>query len=146
MSEKLVDVLKDSARRAAVVSDTVDLIEAEVKSKSGFRGAAIKTGFKAFKKIQPGVMHKAVNKLLPHFAPAVDPHYAKAVDAGDPKAYFTKNADAIADDLLAVTDAKARGADNGVMLKIYNGLRGQAKQHTAAAMPGLAVLIQRHVA
>jgi hypothetical protein len=145
MAETLMAILDDPIRRRVVVSDTVDLIEAEVKSKSGLRGAAIRTGFKTVKKIKPGILPAAVNKLLPHFAPAVDPHYAAAAASGDPRAYFTTHAETIADALLAVTDEKARGAENAVMKKVYGGLRGQAKQHTAAAMPALAELIQRHV-
>ncbi|MCB9672076.1 MAG: hypothetical protein H6736_19425 [Alphaproteobacteria bacterium] len=146
MPQSLVSVLEDPTRRKAVIADTVTLIESEVASKSGLRGAAIKAGFKAFTKIQPGIVKAAVSKLLPHFAPAVDPHYAKAAESGDPRGYFTRNADTIAESLLAVTDEKAQGAENNVMKKIYSGLRPQAKQHTAAAMPGLADLIQRHVA
>lgn len=145
MSQSLVDALNDPTTRSAVIDDTVELIESEVRSKSGLRGTAIKAGFKTVKKIQPGMIPAAVDKLLPHFAPAVDPHYAKAVEAGDPRGYFTRNADSIAEALLAVTDDKAQRADNAVMKKVYKGLRGQAKQHTAAAMPALADLIQRHV-
>lgn len=146
MPETLMSILDDSVRRAVVVSDTVDLIEAEVKSKSGLRGAAIRTGFNSVKKLKPGIIRSAVDKLLPHFAPAVDPHYAKAAETGNPRAYFTTNADSIADALLAVTDAKASNADNAVMKRVYKGLRGSARQHTAAAMPALADLIHRHVA
>lgn len=145
MPDTLMDALNDATTRRAVIADTVELIEREVRSKSGLRGTAIKAGFKTVKKIQPGMIPSAVDKLLPHFAPAVDPHFAKARESGDVKGYFSANADQIAEALLAVTDEKAKAADNAVMKKVYGGLRGQAKQHTAAAMPGLAELIQRHV-
>lgn len=141
----LVEVLKDSTKRAAVVADSEKLLEAEVASKSGLRGAAVRTGFKALKRVKPGIVPRAIDKLLPAFAPVVDPFYAEAREQGDVKRYFTEKADAIADAMLQITDAKARTADNAVMKKIYNGLRGQAQQHTAAAMPAVAELIQRHV-
>ncbi len=144
--QSLVDLLGDSERREAIVRDTVALIEREVAGKSGLRGAAIKAGFKAMKAIRPGMVQAAVERLLPAFAPAVDPFFRDAVESGDIPAFFKSNADAIAEALLAVTDEKAKKAERGVLLKIYNSLRGQAKQHTAAAMPGLGELLQRHLA
>jgi len=141
----LMDALADDATRRAVVEDSVKLLEAEVADKSGFRGAAIKAGFKTMKRIKPGIMKAAVEQLLPAFAPAVDPFYARASEAGDPRRWFESNADEIADALLAITDAKAGRAKNRVMKKVYSSLRGQAKVHTAAAMPRVADLIKRHV-
>jgi hypothetical protein len=145
MANSLVEALQDDATKKAVIADSVEVIEAEVASKSGLRGAAIKTGFKTVKKIKPGIIPAAVEHLLPDFAPAVDPFYARAREAGDVRSWFTSNADEIADALLQITDAKAARARNRVMKKVYSSLRGQAKVHTAAAMPRVAGLIERHV-
>ena len=62
-----------------------------------------------------------------------------------PTAHETIEWDALADALRAITDAKAARADNRVMKRVYSSLRGQAKVHTAAAMPRVAGLIERHV-
>lgn len=145
MPNSLVEVLGDPQKRKAVIADSEKLLEAEVASKSGLRGAAVKAGFKALKKVKPGIVPAAIGKLLPEFAPVVDPFYQQGKDAGDVRGYFTREASRIADALLGVTDAKAQRADNKVMKKIYNGLRGQAQQHTAAAMPAVADMIVRHV-
>ena len=145
MADSLVQALQDDATKKAVIADSVQVIEEEVASKGGLRGAAIKTGFKTVKKLKPGIIAAAVERLLPEFAPAVDPFYARAREAGNVRSWFTTNADEIADALLAITDAKAAGADNRVMKKVYSSLRGQAKMHTAAAMPRVAGLIERHV-
>lgn len=145
MPNSLVEVLNDPSRRESVIQDSVTLLEAEVASKSGLRGAAVKAGYKALKKVKPGIVRAAISKLLPEFAPVMDPYYQKARETGDVRGYFTRESNRIADALLGVTDAKAQNADNQVMKKIYNGLRGQAQQHTAAAMPAVADLIERHV-
>ncbi|MCB9678751.1 MAG: hypothetical protein H6737_26850 [Alphaproteobacteria bacterium] len=145
MAVSLVEALADKNTKKAVIADSVQVIELEVADKGGLRGAAIKTGFATVKKIKPGILEAAVSQLLPEFAPAVDPFYARAREAGDVRGWFTKNADEIADALLAITDAKAERASNRVMKKVYSSLRGQAKLHTAAAMPRVADLIQRHV-
>lgn len=141
----LVEVLRDPARRRAVVADGVRLIEEEVASKRGLSGAALKAGFKTVQKLKPGIVAHALDRLLPEFAPRVDPYYVQAAAQGDVRAFFEARASEIADALLAVTDEKARTAQNAVMLKVYRGLRGHAHAHTVAAVPRLADLILKHV-
>lgn len=143
--ETLTDVLKDQTRSRAVVADGVRLIEEEVASKGGLSGMAIKAGYKTVKAIKPGIIEEALGHLLPDFAPILDPFYVKARETGNVKTYFTQNAERIADALLSVTDRKRDRAKNGVMRKAYDGLRPQAKKHTAEAMPRLADLIAKHV-
>lgn len=145
MAESLVEALRDPQKRSAVIADSEKVLEAEVASKSGLRGAAVRAGFSALKKLKPGIVPAALSKLLPAFAPVLDPFFQKGREAGDVRRHFIENADPIAEALLGVTDAKAENADNKVMKKIYSGLRGQAKQHTSAAMPAVAELIVRHV-
>lgn len=106
---------------------------------------ALKAGYKTICRLRPGMIEHALENLLPRFAPAVDPHYAKAKDTGDAKRYFIVNSAEIAESMLAVTDEIATRAKNMVMLKVYRTLRGQAKGHVEAAMPGLSDLISKHV-
>ena len=121
------------------------LIEEEVASKSGLRGAALKAGYKAVKRIKPGIIETAVDRLLPEFAPAVDPFYDQALEKGEPlRPYFQAHAGEIADALLAITDKRAERVDSKVIRKAYGSLRGQAKDHTMAAVPRLADLIEKH--
>lgn len=141
----LTEILKDATRADAVVRDSAVLLEKEVADKRGLRGAAVRTGFKTMKKIRPGIVPHALRVLLPQFAPVVDPHYAKAVASGDTAAHFRSHADAIADDLLSVTDARARAADNRVLIRVYKTLRPQARKHVAMAMPSVAKLCDKHV-
>lgn len=140
----LTAALNDPVRRSAVVRDAGQLLEAEVASKRGLRGGALKAGFSAFKAVQPGIVEQAIDKLLPHFAPVMDPWWTKAAATKDPVAYLCANDGAIADGLLAVTDGLAERAQNRVLKRIYTSLRGQARGHVVDGIPGLARLMARH--
>lgn len=128
-----------------VIQDCLALIESEVASKSGLSGAAVKTGFAVVKKLKPGMIKEVVTKLLPDFAQALQPMYEKsgAPDAGDKSgetfsAFLVSNQEQAADALLGVTDAKAENANNKTLKKTYSRMRGGAKAHVKAAVPGLA--------
>jgi hypothetical protein len=137
-------ILDDSTKRSAVIADCGHLLEAEVASKRGLRARALKTGFKAFKRLSPGIVSSAFGSLLPAFAPAVDPFYARGCASGDVHQYFRDQRGPIADALLAVTDDKATRAKNRVMVKIYTALRRPARDHVMAAVPRISELIVRH--
>lgn len=141
----LAAVLSDPTRIGSVVADGVRLIDEEVASKGGLSGAALKAGYRTVQKVKPGIVAEALGRLLPEFAPRIDPFYDRARQTGDVKGYFTTHAGDIADALLAVTDEKARRAQHAILLKVYQGLRGQARNHTIAAVPRLADLIAKHV-
>jgi hypothetical protein len=141
----LVEILGDPSKKQAVVDDGVALIEREVEAKGGLSGMAIKGGFKTVKALQPGMIAKALHFLLPDFAPAIDPLFAKAQQSGDVKGWFRGHSGEIAEALLHVTDEKAARAKQAVLKKVYSGLRGQAKGHVEAAVPGLADLVLKHV-
>lgn len=141
----LVSTLQDPAVFEDVIQDGVALIESEVARKTGLRAMALKAGFRTLKAIHPRVLHDVLAKLLPRFAPAVDPHFALACESGDVPAYFASHRGAIADALLSVTDERANHAQNRVILKTYQALRGSAKDHVEEALPGLAQMLVRHV-
>jgi hypothetical protein len=141
----LVEALDDPARHDAVVDDCVRIIEEEVASKRGLRGAALKTGFKAFKAVRPGIVRSAVVRLLPHFAPAIDPHWSEARASPDPDAWFRAHAGEVADSLLGVTDGMAERASNRVLVRIYRSLRGSAREHVIAGVPRIPTLIAAHL-
>jgi len=141
----LVDALKDPARKARVVEACAQLVDDEVARTSGLVGMAVRAGFKTVRSLNPRFVPRAVEVLLPDFAPAIDPHYARARESGDVKAWFASNAGTVADALLAVTDARAARADHAVLLKVYRSLRGRARDHVIEAVPGLARIVVEHV-
>lgn len=139
----LRQILTDPARRPAVVETLVSVVDAEVASKSGLGGKVIKTGYGAVTKLADGFVAKAVNRLLPGFADALDPFWAER--AGRPFAdVLIAQQDQAAEALLAVADAQVAGTSNAVVKKVYGTLRGKAKDNVVAALPRVGAAIESH--
>ncbi len=135
--------LLDPARRPAVVSALVGVVDAEVASKSGFSGRVIKTGYGAVTKISDGFTAKAVNRLLPGFAEALDPFWARRGDASFADTLVAQQ-DQAAEALLAVTDHQVAGTSHALVGKVYGSLRGRAKENVIAALPRVGAAIEQH--
>lgn len=141
----LVEVIKDHARRRAVVDDCVALIEAEVADKSGLSGMAIKAGYKTVRGISPHTIPMAMDHLLDDFSAKVEPYWQECQSQGkDPRSYFTAKKVEIANALLGITDARAARAKNKVIGKTYEKLRPMAVEHVGSAMPRFADLVKKH--
>jgi len=138
------EVLADPVRKQAVVRDAAALVHAEVAAKRGLRAAALKAGFRAFNAIRPGAVERAVEHLLPHFVPVIDPFWSEARTHDDCVGWMSARRAEIAQALLGVTDDLATRAKHRVALRIYRTLRGQATGHVEAAVPGLARLMKQH--
>lgn len=138
--------LLDPATRPQVIDTLVQLAESEVATKKGISGTMLKTAFAGAKKASPGVVSKAVNALLPGVADALDPHYAAKGDQAF-GSYLSDPARSgqVADELLAVADAKARAVKNTPLGKVYGSVRGKAKDHVVTALPALGAALERFV-
>ena len=141
---RLQNALANTAKRRAVVADAAQVVREEVARKSGLRAMGLKAGFKAFQALRPGIVEAALDRLLPSFAPVIDPLWDEASTSGDPHGWFRKHDGRVADALLGVTDAMAERAQNQVMVKIYRSLRGQARDHVVEGVPRIPELIERH--
>ncbi len=142
---RLAEVLTSEDKKSRVVTDTLQIIDAEVADKGGISGMAIKAGYKAVKGIKPGFLEKVVSDLLPEFADAVEPIYREAVEKSRPvRDYFVENRARVADSLLAITDGRARRTKSGVVKATYDRLRGSAKKNVEEAVPRLGGLIEKH--
>lgn len=140
----LVSVIADPNRRRNVVDDGVEVIEAEVASKSGLTGMAIKAAFATVKKLRPGFVGSALNHLLDDFAAKVDPIWTEcSAGAGDPLPRFVARGPQVADALLSITDRRAQGA-SGPVRATYDKLRPEAKKHVEAAIPRVGGLLKKH--
>ncbi len=141
----LASTLADPTKRTAVIVDAARIVEEQVSATTGLRGMGLKAGFKAFQRIRPGIVPLALDRLFPHFTPVLDPLWEEAVRSGDADAWFRRHDERVADALLGVTDGLASRAQNKVMLRIYQGLRSQARGHVVAGVPRIPELIARHV-
>lgn len=137
----------ESADRAEIIDDSAQLIDDEVSSKSGLKGMALKGGYNVFKRFKPNMIEEAIDHLLDDFTEALDPLYQDYVedDGVDTfEVYIQDHDDRAAEDLLAITDARAEESDKKAIKKAYEKLRGQAKHHVVEALPGVGRLIDEH--
>lgn len=148
MADTLKEILLDSTRRPAVVSDFEGLVDAEVSDKGGVSGAVVKTGFAAVKKIKPGIIPAAVDTLLDDFTGALEPFYGdyKAKGGNDFGAYLVGRSDEASDALLSVTDSRAEKSSRDSIKKVYSKLRPNGKKNVEEALPRLGQLIDKHAA
>lgn len=137
----LSESLLEPSRRPAVVADLTRAVEAEVDSKGGLSGAAIKAGFKAVSKLSPDLVGKAVNAMLPEWAERLEPLWQSRGEQPF-GAYLAANSGQAADALLAVTDERAAQPKHAKVAKIYNGLRPKAKDQVEAALPRIGSVIE----
>lgn len=141
----LVEQIGKTEKRKQVIDDALQVLDAEVAEKSGLTGLAVQGAYKVVKGVKPGFLNQVVDHLLDDFLRAVDPVYREALERGEaPSRYLVQNGDRVANDLLAVTDARAERSDRAVIKKTYAKLRPTAKKHVEAAMPRLGELLERH--
>ena len=138
-------VIEDDTRRRSVIDDCVRLLDAEVGSKRGISGLAVKAAFKAVKGVRPGMIPMSIDALIDDFSGQIDPFWAQCQESSEaPRAFFSRNDTVIANALLKVTDDRAAASTQRVLKGAYSRLRGQAVTHISAAMPRLADLVARH--
>lgn len=143
----LKELLGGAPKRGPLVEDSLRVLDAEVDSKSGLGGLAIKGAYKLVKGVSPGFLRQVVNHLLDDFLDALDPVYQEALGKSVPPArHLRANPGRVADALLSITDARARNAKNPMIKKTYDKLRDGAKKHVEAAVPRLGDLFEKHVA
>jgi hypothetical protein len=138
-------VIDDPNKKPAIVIDCVKLVDEEVAAKGGLSGLAVKAGYAAVKGIKPGFITEVVEKLLPEFADKLDSIWDEGKKEGNAAGHFVANKSRVADALLSVTDAKAKGAKSAVVRGTYEKLRGTAKKNVEEAVPRLSRLLEKHV-
>jgi len=134
--------------RGKVIQDCVRLIDQEVGAKRGVLALPLKAGYKVIQGVKPGFVGQCVDFLLDDFCDALSPFYV-TWSTKDPRPALASELgqqDAVvADALLGVTDRRAQRSTNATLKKLYNKLRGTAKKHVEAALPGLARTIEPYL-
>lgn len=145
----LRNLVNEETRRGAVIVDCVELINAEVKSKKGLSGVAVKAAFAVVKAIKPKILEESVDSLLDDFVDAVQPFYRRHQEEGSAdtlESYLSRQASEVAESLLAITDKRAERASNKTLVKAYFKLRPKGKVHVEQATPGIGRVLDKHVA
>ena len=140
----LSETLLTPERRPQTVDALVGVVEAEVASKSGISGAAIKTAYKAARKIDDRIVRRAIAGMLPDFLDRLAPFWAARGDQPF-GSQLAAQSDAAAEALLSVTDARAANPKHAALAKVYGMMRGKAKEHVVAALPRLGSALEQQM-
>lgn len=148
MSQSLVERIGVEPVRAKVIEECVELIDAQVKAKSGLSGMAIKGAYATIKTIKRGFVPSVVDALLDDWLGKLQPHHDKwsAGGSGTFAEFVIARSDDVAEDLLQVTDERAAKTSHTTAKKAYEKMRGNAKKNVIEAIPELARLIEKHMA
>ena len=112
-------LLADPARRPALLTDCERLIEAEVDSKSGLSGLAIKAAYKVVCAVKPGIIRESMDGLLDDFVRQTPGTFVEEKEA------VTEAGDARCEDL---------GRDRDRLPTLLVGGRGVGHAPEAAAL------------
>ena len=144
----LSTVLLQPESRPALIQDCVAAVEAEVASKSGITGIALKGAYKSLKAIQPGFMPGMMDVLLEEWTTELDGEYQRwrSAESGDSFAsYLMERPSAVAAHMLAVTDRRAERSRHVAARKLYFKLRPKAKEQVLTALPRVANVLSAHL-
>ena len=145
----LAEQVLGADRRPQVVRDCADLVDSEVRRKTGLSGMAVKSAYRVVRSLKPNFVPNLVDFLLDDFVAQMEPFYADYLQQGGGGtfgAFIRGRAEPVADALLQVTDARAERSTHKTLRKLYARLRPQAMQHVVEAIPALADLMDRHLA
>ena len=148
MSESnLKERLGTDPTRSQLVADCETLVDDQVKQKSGLTGVAIKGAYATIKRIKKGFVSEVINGLLDDWLDKLQSHYDSwsSGGSGTLSEYLSARSDDVAEDLLSVTDARAKNSRHTTARKAYEKLRGSAKKNVVEAVPPLARLVERHI-
>jgi hypothetical protein len=141
----LTDILLAPARKDALVSECVLLIEQHVAGRGGFKGMGLKTAVGLLKAARPDILPSAMRRLLPDFAAALEPHYQACLrESRDFCAELLSREDETCSALLYVADQRVAASQNAAAKKVYARLRGSAEDEVKSILPKLAPLIARY--
>jgi hypothetical protein len=148
MAATLQETLLAPDIRPKVVADCQTLIEQEVSDKSGISGAAIKLAYKTVTAFASGIVHDAVDSLLPEMLEKLEPFWAEfSADGGSGFGDFlAKRGDEVSEALLSVTDARAEASTRAPIKKAYSTVRPSGVKNVEAALPRLGALVQKYAA
>jgi|SRR5581483_698761 len=133
--------------RPRVITDCVQLIDDEVRDKSGLGGIAIKAGYAVVKAVKPGIIPETLDAMFDDFVARLEPLYAEwQKNPATPfPSYLDPRAGQAADALLSISDERARVAKNQTLKKAYEKLRPTGKKQVEAAVPRLGRMISKYL-
>jgi hypothetical protein len=146
MAATLQEILLTPDNRPKFVADCQTLIDQEVSDKSGLSGAAIKLAYRTVNAFASGIIHDAVDTLLPDFVGKLESYFTDFQASGGAEFgdYLAKRGSEVSEALLSVTDARAASSTRAPIRKAYNTVRPSGVKNVEAALPRLGALIQKY--
>ncbi len=147
--KNLQEMVKNAEMYQNVLRDSARVLDQEVGKKTGISGFAIKAAYKLLKSLKQGqALQKVLEVLMPEFINKLEPHFERFQAEGKGKSwsqFLSPLYDSLADDFLAVTDAKASASDSAKVRKTYEKLRPKARKEVVASMPALAKMMEKYI-
>ncbi|MFA5625361.1 MAG: hypothetical protein WC966_09970 [Bradymonadales bacterium] len=148
MSEitSLVDILKNEEEREIILDDACTLLDSEIHSKKGFKGAVIKSAYLFIKTFRKNYIPHIMNLVIDDLALAIDPIHAQYREDPDIEPFveiLCRHEELASKNMLEAMDRRIKVA-NEIVQKIYFRFRPQAHEHIVDALPALAKLIDKH--
>lgn len=142
----LREIVLTEEKKPLVFADAQGLLDSEVKKKRGVSGLAVRAGYKLVKAFKRGFLKKVIQDLMPEFCDALEPLHEDHLKKknGSFSDFLQSHEEEVAAALLSVTDGKAEKSTNKTIKKTYHKLRGSAERNVKEAIPGLAVLLDKH--
>lgn len=133
--------------RPRLVADCTELVDAQVRAKSGLSGMAIKGAYATIKTIKKGFIPEVINGLLDDWLGKLQTYHDTWASGGSGTfaAFLSARSEDVAEDMLSVTDERAQRTSHKTAKKAYEKMRGSAKAHVQDAVPELARIIERHL-
>jgi hypothetical protein len=146
MAATLQEILLTPDNQPKVVADCQTLIDQEVADKSGISGVAIKLAYKTVTTFASGIIHDALEQLLPDFLGKLEPFYADFLTDGGAELgdYLAKRGAEVSEALLEVTDERAAISERAPIRKAYNTVRPSGVKNIESALPRLGALVQKY--
>jgi hypothetical protein len=136
-------MLAKEPNRPKMITDCVELIDAQVKQK----GFVIKSAYAAVKAIKKTFVAETVDGMLDEWLDKIQPHYEKwtATKSSSFRDFLTARGEDVAEDLLKVTDGRAEKSSHGTAKKMYARMRDGAKKNVVEAIPSLGSMLEKHL-
>ncbi len=154
----LTEAFNDETKKPGIVSACATLVNSEVSKKKGASGFVIKTGYKAFKKLKPGIVESAVGILYNDFTEVLDNYYCKYSDENSDSSneknsevkpgngfadWLTIRDKEVAADFLKIADKIVASVEKGGIKTIYKSMRKHAEKNVIEAVPGIGLMVEK---
>jgi hypothetical protein len=149
MYANLPDILSADGASKQLTADVQALVEQELNAKSGVSAAALKVAYKVVTAFAPGYYQSTVEQMLPDFLEKLQPFWADFQAGGAAGTFgdhLASRGPEVAEAVLGVTDAMARGSERPIVVKAYNTVRGGAGKNIEAALPAVGALVEKYAA